>query len=262
MENQIIIYGRNPNTGVITPINVSGQGQNTVITTTNVNSLDDLNDVVISGVGASQTIMYNSSNSRFENRRPALNDNSDVSFTGLSNTDILQYNTTLSRWINRIASTPDILSYIFPSTVANIGIATSGEKITNNINITETLNDFGPTLICNTFRITGLTNALYRMKFVFTYNRSTSADPAFYLEFREGSNSNPTLNTRRGFTGGSCYDPAGASISCCSMSIIRDYRVTLPTFVHISFQNETGQAAQYGQLSCNITVERIYNHYN
>lgn len=262
MENQIIIYGRNPDTGIITPINVTGQGQNTTINTTNVSSLNDLSDVIVSEVGASQTIMYNATNSKFENRKPALNDNSDISFTGLLNNDLLQYNTTLSRWTNRAATTPDLLCYIFPSTVANIGVATTGEKITNNINITETLNDFGATLVCNTFRITGLTNALYRMKFVFTYNRSTSADPAFYLEYREGSNSNPTLNTRRGFTGGSCYDPAGASISCCSMSIIRDYRVTLPTYVHISFQNESGQAAQYGQLSCNIVVERIYNYFN
>lgn len=262
MDNQIIIYGRNPITNAITPINVSGQGQNTTINTTNVSSLDDLSDVVVSGVGASQTIMYNATNSRFENRRPALNDNSDISFTGLLNNDLLQYSTSLNRWTNRVGTTPDLLCYIFPNTTANIGIATTGEKIRNTLDITETLNDFGGTLVCNTFRITGLTNALYRMKFVMTFNRTPSSDFAFYLEFREGSNSNPTLNTRKAFSAESCFDTGGSSAGCCTMSLIRDYRVTLPSFVHISFQNDLGQAAQYGQLSCNIVVERIYNHFN
>lgn len=219
-------------------------------------TLDDLTDVVITTPGGNEGVIYNSTTSRFENRRPKMNDNSDVIFTGLLNGDILTYSSALSRWYNRAPSTPEFLSYIWPTVSQNLGVVSTGEKTNFNIDFTETLNDFTG-LACNTFRITGLTNALYRMKFVMGFRRTGASDISFFVELREGANSSASSNPRVALGQESCY--VANATGCCVIECIRDYRTTLPAFTHISYQNQSADAAQVVIQTCHIVVERIYN---
>lgn len=219
-------------------------------------TLDDLTDVVISAPSGNQYLVYNGTNLRFENRRPVMTDNSDLAFTGLLNGDILTYSSALSRWYNRAPSAPHYLSYIWPTSSQNLGVASSGDKSNFTIDFTETLNDFTG-IACNTFRITGLTNALYRFKIIMGFRRTTTSDISFFCRLGEGSNSNPSLNTRVALAEGSNYT-ANAS-GCCMLECIRDYRTTLPTYTHISYQNSTTEAAQVISQCCFLVVERIYN---
>lgn len=219
-------------------------------------TLDDLTDVVISAPSGNQGVIYNSTTNRFENRRPVMTDNSDLAFTGLLNGDILTYSSSLSRWYNRAPSTPHFLSYIWPNASQNLGVVSTGDKSNFTIDFTETLNDFTG-LACNTFLITGLTNALYRMKFVMGFRRTTAADVSFFIELREGSNSSASSNPRVALAQESCY--IANATGCCVIECIRDYRTTLPAYTHISYQNQTADAAQVVIQSCFIVVERIYN---
>jgi len=182
----------------------------------------------------------------------------DVSLNGLANNNILVYKTASNLWINYAPVLPDFLSYIFPATSQNIGVATlaTGTLTRNTLNITETLNDW-TSLATNTFLVTGLTNAVYRFTGVMGFRRTTTSDVAFFLVATEGANASSQSNTRIALAQKSSYT-ANANGSC-TMSFIRDYRTTLPAYVHFSFQNQSADAAQL-VVQCNyILVERIYN---
>lgn len=185
----------------------------------------------------------------------------DVSLNNLQDNDILVYETASSLWKNEAQPTkvlPDFLSYIFPSASQNIGVATlaTATRTRNTINITETLNDWTG-LATNTFRVTGLTNAVYRFTGVMGFRRTTTSDVSFFLVYTEGASSSSQSNTRIALAQESSYT-ANANGSC-TMSFIRDFRTTLPAYVHFSFQNQSAEAAQL-VIQCNyIVVERIYN---
>lgn len=68
MENQIIIYGKNPTTQAITPISVSGQGQNTTINyLESIETADDFGTVPNPRINGEQ-LFYNSSSQKYDSR--------------------------------------------------------------------------------------------------------------------------------------------------------------------------------------------------
>jgi hypothetical protein len=155
---------------------------------------------------------------------------------------------------------PNYLSYIFPSVSQSLGVAALASGIVSNstIYLTETLNDVTG-WANNTYRINGLTNALYRIKGVMGFQRTSGADLSFWLELHEGSSSNVNSNPRYVSAQGSCYGTN--AVSTTSFECIRDYRVTLPTYVHVVYGNQTADASQIVLLSCMLVCERIYNIY-
>lgn len=155
---------------------------------------------------------------------------------------------------------PNYLSYIFPSVSQSLGVAALASGIVSNstIYLTETLNDVA-NWANNTYRINGLTNALYRIKGVMGFQRTSGADLSFWLELHEGSSSNVNSNPRYVSAQGSCYGTN--AVSTTSFECIRDYRVTLPTYVHVVYGNQTADASQIVLLSCMLVCERIYNIY-
>ena len=219
----------------------------------------DIQDLNISAPQNNQGMIYNSTSLKWENRRPKITDLQEVVFTGLLNNDVLTYNSTLSLWTNKplASTTPDLLSYVFPAASQNLGVATTGLKTNNTIDYVETLNDIAG-WACNTFRITGLTNALYKITAVMGFRRTTTSDLSFWIEMRENSVLNPdTGATRKVLAQGGCYtanNPATATLC-----FIADYRASLPAAVYVSYGNQTADAAQIVIQSCQLVVERIYN---
>jgi hypothetical protein len=222
-------------------------------------NLDDLTDVVVSSVSNNQGLIYNSTSLKWENRRPKITDLQEVVFTGLLNNDVLSYNSTLSLWTNKplTGATPHLLSYVFPASSQNLGVVSTGLKTNNTIDFVETLNDITG-WACNTFRITGLTNALYKITAVMGFRRTTTSDLSFWIEMRENSILNPdTGATRRVLASGGCY--TANSPATATFCFIADYRDSLPAAVYVTYGNQTTEAAQLVIQSSQLVVERIYN---
>lgn len=287
--SQTLLLGRKLNDDIVLPVAVDASGF-LLVSNTNQPYLATLTDVSLNGVTNRQVLMYETASSLWKNgtiqtsdlsgqitnaqlqnssvtvagksvslggsTTVSLDDLSDVVITAAATNNILRY--TAPNWVNYTPVLPDFLSYIFPSVSQNIGVATlaTATRTQNTINITETLNDWTG-LATNTFRVTGLTNAVYRFTGVMGFRRTTTSDVAFFLVYTEGSNSSSELNTRIALAQESSYT-ANANGSC-TMSFIRDFRTSLPAFVHFSFQNQSADAAQL-VIQCNyILIERIYN---
>jgi hypothetical protein len=262
--SQTLLLGRKLNDDIVLPFAVDASGFLLVNNTTQ-QYLASLSDVSLNGVTNRQVLMYNTATSLWKNGQVqysdlsgsiSLDNLSDVVITSPATNQILRYNAT--GWINYAPVLPDFLSYIFPASSQNIGVATlaTGTLTRNTLNITETLNDW-TFLATNTFLVTGLTNAVYRFTGVMGFRRTTTSDVGFFLVATEGANASAQSNTRIALAQESSYT-ANANGSC-TMSFIRDYRTTLPAYVHLSFQNQSADAAQL-VIQCNyIVVERIYN---
>jgi hypothetical protein len=220
--SQTLLLGRKINDDIVLPVAVDGSGVLLTSCTTYVESLQD------------------------------------VSINSLTDGDTLIYQTASNLWVNYSKTTPEFLSYIFPASSQNLGVATlATSTLTRNvIDITETLNDWTG-LATNTFRVTGLTNALYKFSAVMGFRRTTTSDVSFFIQYTEGSNSSSQSNTRRALAQESAYT-ANANGSC-TMTFIRDFRTTLPDYVHFSFQNQSAEAAQLVVQCSYILVERIYD---
>ena len=253
--SQTLLLGRKLNDDIVLPFAVDASGF-LMVNNANPIYIQSIQDVSLNGLANRDTLIYETASSLWKNGKVAFNDLSDVVITSAAINQILRYDAT--NWVNYTPVLPDFLSYIFPSVSQNIGVATlaTATLTRNTLNITETLNDWTG-LATNTFRVTGLTNAVYRFTAVMGFRRTTTSDVAFFVVATEGSNSSSQLNTRVALAQESSYT-ANANGSC-TMSFIRDYRTTLPTYVHFSFQNQSADAAQL-VIQCNyILIERIYN---
>ncbi len=264
--SQTLLLGRKLNDDIVLPFAVDASGF-LMVNNTNPVYMQTIQDVSLNGVANRDTLIYETSSSLWKNGKLnysdlsgtpslAINDLTDVTITSVATNQILKYNSTA--WVNSSSSLPDFLSYTFPSVSQNLGVATlaTARKTNSVIDLTETLNDFTG-LACNTFRITGLTNAVYKITAIMGFRRTTAADVSFFCNFYEGNSATPVSNTNIALTTGSCY--AANTTNSCSISMIRDYRTTLPTYLFITFQNQTAEAAQLVRDSNFITIERLYN---
>ncbi len=122
MDNQIIIYGQNPSTGAITPINVSGTGQNATISyISNLQGASDFGTVPGTRIFG-ETLRYNTSTSKYDSRLPSYFccnlSGGTGSFTAGTNYDIL-LNTSIGSgggvWTRMNRNTSDNNGFTFSS---------------------------------------------------------------------------------------------------------------------------------------------------
>lgn len=162
MDNNNILFTKNAITGLVTA--VGGTSGNTIITTPN--KMAQLGDANIIAPATGQSLIYNSTNSKWENKNLNLSTLNDCNFTTPLSGDFIKWDYPTSKFINRPLQYASVnitgkinntsLSTLNPAlmTSSNYTSITTYDTFVNGLTVNQTLGQIQGLLINRTYLIT------------------------------------------------------------------------------------------------------------